>query len=319
MKDDVLKKPKPGDPISAAQQGRVIDTLRRILAGGQYMKFGTGFVQRPSHAPIETITQTLVQVCLAEKLNGTATGHLTDPATQWEYEVLDLTTRNSKTTGGYDGVSFADKGVTKGINLCEWNSALAAKVPMDSGPALASLDYDFDGDYEYFPIPALVGTIHPAWRFNVEDDPDNPEYLMYAPTGIAGSCERGDADACTEASGSTPTARGYIITRDGTAAPDVCAAFDQPYGAATYLGGTPHWRFTGTVDSTCTIELYLNCNAYSFFAWAKKGGVTYFSNTDCAYCDVFDNEVVGRFGMTGAGPVICDNIYLHFYLWDTTP
>ena len=122
------------------------------------------------------------------KLNGTSTGHATDPSTQWKYTV-NLCLKNDK---GYAGFTVPDWATDQdAFNFAEYiNTTITASSPnqiMGNGVTLKNLDYNGDGTYEFFPRPIPDNSI--VFCVGIPALNDDPElWIVGMPNGIDGKC-----------------------------------------------------------------------------------------------------------------------------------
>lgn len=131
------------------------------------------------------------------KKNGTATGHATDPSTQWTYSWSEV----EKTAVGYTGWSILDGGRsgTADTSTAAYNTIEDINKDKDDGAPphllgnsveLENLDYDTDGTYEFAPRPVANGG--PVWMRPVRFVVGGTEYLEHwfsYETGVDGECD----------------------------------------------------------------------------------------------------------------------------------
>lgn len=125
-------------------------------------------------------------------VNGSGTGHATDPSTQWTYSFIEV----HKTARGYGGWSVLS-GARSGSNNA-YNSIEDINTDKDDGDpphlqgngvVLEHLDYDGDDTYEFAlqPVPDNVPVRMHVVRFMVGVT-EHTEYWFTPTNGVDGEC-----------------------------------------------------------------------------------------------------------------------------------
>lgn len=126
-------------------------------------------------------------VSVKQTLNGSGTGHATDPTTQWLYTFTEALLNGD----GYNYWIEEEAGLTGDCrNLYEApNYAITAASPAGTlgiGITLASLDYNGDGTYEFYLTPPVVTVPMMLWPVRLTNG--TITWWFAHPNQIGGGC-----------------------------------------------------------------------------------------------------------------------------------